>query len=79
MMLGQAAEDGHGLVAAAVVHPRLGGRPRGQGRAAGVEAAAARDPGRVGRLAAEDRGVVEVADLGDDREQGPGVGVPAPP
>ena len=57
MVLGQAAEDGHGLVAAAVVHARPGGRARGQGRAAGVEAAAARDPGGVGRLAGQDLGL----------------------
>jgi hypothetical protein len=74
VVLGHAAQDGHLFVAAAVVHARLGGRARGQRRAAGVEAAAARDQGGVGGLAGEDL-VLQVVDLGHDREQGPGVGV----
>ena len=74
MMLGHGPEDRHRLAAAAAVDARGGGRARGQGRAAGVEAAAARDPGRVGRLAGEDLGL-QVVDLGDHREQRPGVGM----
>jgi hypothetical protein len=74
MMLGHTPQDGHGLGAAAVVDARLGGLAGGQGRAAGVEAAAAGDQGRVGRLAGEDL-LLDVVDLGDDRQQGPGVGV----
>jgi hypothetical protein len=74
MMLGHTPQDGHGLGAAAVVDASLGGLAGGQGRAAGVEAAAAGDQGRVGRLAGEDL-LLDVVDLGDDRQQGPGVGV----
>ena len=62
-------QDGHGLGAAAVVDARPGGLAGGQCRAAGVEAAAAGDPGRVGRLTGEDLGL-QMVDLGDDRQQG---------
>jgi hypothetical protein len=51
VVLGHAAQDGHLFVAAAVVHASLGGSARGQSRAAGVEAAAARDQDGVGGLA----------------------------
>ena len=70
---GQDRRSGRGRQPSAT--PGRGRRAVGERRAARVEPAAAGDPGRVGHLALEhDRR--EPLDLGHDREQRPGVGVP---
>jgi hypothetical protein len=73
VMLGQAAQDGHGLVAAAVSTSAWAAAPEAR---AGQRGGSGSRPGPgSGRALAGQDLLLQVVDLGDDRQQGPGVGV----
>ena len=74
MMLGQAAEDGHGLVAAAVVHPRCPALASGAAAAAGIDDRCRNEAVPILRGVAEHHAACFLTDESVKKESGPRVG-----